>query len=61
MREQGNPTDKCPLKSLFVKVEVRAAGGKGLEGGGRVRGEKVLQRNYIVCGEETGGRQADGS
>lgn len=37
---------------LFVKVEVWAARRRW----GGVRGEKVLQLNYIVCGEETWGQ-----
>lgn len=38
----------CPLKSLLF-VKVWAAGGRE-----DVRGEKVLQFNYVVCGEEMG-------
>lgn len=50
MCEQGTQTGLCPLSGLLF-VKESAAGGPW---GGGVRGEKVLQLNYIVCGEQTG-------
>lgn len=51
MCEQGNQTEQCPLTKIVV-CEGRSLGCRG--GEGVVTGEKVLQLNYIVRGEETG-------
>lgn len=60
MCEQGNQTDKCSEKLVVCEGRSPGCRREGVGWGG-VRGEKVLLRDCIVCGEETGGRQADGS